>query len=517
MNIRQSLFANRLSILIFFLLLLTTFYFLLTPNNVFALSGQDYIQFCQEIAADPAPPGPTTQGLQEPKWDELDSGGDKTTVYDNFQIIDVPTKAGQIGGNLSVSNPILPNAKEIADYLEGPFLDEGHRLADFRKLSASQLLSYNGPVVELTPQIVQDRLRRGYVFALVELGKGPFFGSPYKIPDINLLYSDVCGANPRTIFDLVQTWGMPDPPSLKFAGLSPTQEEFQNYFRNWLHTWGKYWPKIPVHDPFGAVACDLGDAACRGRYPEGNNSPPNMRTQGCLVFTRPAFGQQPTPEGSDCPQFSNPPSLQVVKLGIPDLARLDTLARFVQQLVSPQQIIRAYFCRFRNLPQFCDPPHTASKLGQTTPPQGETGSGGNPIYIYDEKTNQKTDTASVDLVGPADASNVGIESKFPYLGLTFGKLASALTGAFKFFDPSGILNDEASGGLKYQKNSTKIPYSYSFSDETCDYEIDEFGNLIPGPSCFGTVTEPKVWAGFLSGVKNAKDFVINSLNPFKAL
>lgn len=498
---------QKLTILFFF----TVFCFLFTAP-VFALSGEDYIQFCQEIANDRPPQGPTTQPFQEPKWDELDSGGAKTTVYDNFQIIDVPTRAGLIGGALSVSNPSLPNAKEIADYLEGSFLDEGHRLADFRNLSAAQILAYNGPIVKLTPQEVLDRLRVGYIGALVNQGKRDAFS--YKTLDINLLYSDVCGNHPRTIPDLKATWGLPDPPSLKENPPATLAD-----WDRWSHAWGKYWPKIPLHDPFGGVACDLGDPACRKALPEGVNSAPNMRSQGCLVFTR--LGQPQTDPGSDCPPNSAPPRLQVVKLGIPDLLRMDTLARFVQELISPQEIIKLYFCKFRNKAEFC--PEIAGikvepeKRGQTGPAQGETGSGGNPIYIYDTNTNFKTDAASVDLVGPADATKVGIESKFPYLGLTFGKLASALTGTFKYFDPQEILNDEASGGLKYQNNSTKVPYSYSFSDETCDYEIDEFGNLIPGPSCFGSVTEPKVWAGFLSGVKNAKDFVINSLNPFKAL
>jgi hypothetical protein len=54
--------------------------------------------------------------------------------------------------------------------------------------------------------------------------------------------------------------------------------------------------------------------------------------------------------------------------------------------------------------------------------------------------------------------------------------------------------------FKYQDNSSKIPAGVTFADTT-----DPAG---------GKVSEVKIWAGWLTGVRNSKDFVINTLWPF---
>jgi len=194
---------------------------------------------------------------------------------------------------------------------------------------------------------------------------------------------------------------------------------------------------------------------------------------------------------------------QVVKTGVPDVLRLNALARFVQDILVPKNMLELYFCRYLGLIAKCsknedvpNPPHGA--LG---PAEGEGGVGGSPIYLYDDQTNQKVESVQVDLGGATepDASvkeTVAVDSKFPYVGLIFGKLTSATASAFKYFDPADAMKDPR----KYQSNSTKIPASVTFADNT-----DPSG---------GNVSEVRFWAGWLTGIKNSKDFVIDALWPF---
>ena len=513
-----------LSILIFILYTL----FLIHNSSVFAQTI-DYRPYCQLIAADNNPAseyyprefGPVS--TYEPEWGELDDAKDisgeslKTTVTDSFQMIDVPGLAGR-GGRLSSQSLLLPNAKEVADYLEGAYLDEDHRLKDLQTLKSQDFQTYFGTVVKLTPQKVQDRLKMSYIWALAVYGKrdprpgihsDPFDASnPYKLPDINFAYSDVCGQNPRTIPELLRNYLFPNPPSLQN---NPTEADYER----WRHTWGKYWPKIPLHDPGGAVSCnsfnpfdpeDQEVAACQRLYPEGTfGQPPNIMSQGCLVLRR--FEARDGPEGPlpDCPQ-PNPPNILVIKLGVPDVFRLDTLARFTQQLLIPQKLFNLYICKFTegrgfigtDPADFCQDGETPEKLGKEAPNQGEQGVGGTPIKIYDPEISI--------LGGGETVETIKIETKLPYLGLTFGKLTSALVGTFKFFDPlHAIPTDPLASWLaheKYQQNSTKLPYIWSFTDTTI-------------PVAGGHITEPPVWAGFLSGIKKSKNFVICSLLPSK--
>lgn len=501
---RSWVFCIKYSVLSILLLLAS---FMIHTSTAYAQT-LDYSSYCTAIAGDPPPQDSPDRQYREPTWEELDKTGDfKTTVTDTFQMIDVPGPAGR-GGRLSSQSLLLPNAKEVADYLEGAYLDEGHRLKDLRTLKSADFQSYFGTVVKLTPQKIQDRLKRQYVHSLAVWGRRP--DGSYKTPDINLTYADYCGQNPRTISDLLQAYQFPTPPT---SINNPTPADYER----WFHTWAKYWPKIPLHAPGGAISCDpysffpgLYDdsqtASCQAKFPEGVfDQPPNMLSQGCLVFRRLAeFGNPPT---QDCPPPA-PPNLLVVKLGVPDLLRLDTLARFTQQLLLPQKLMKLYFCKFRagdGRPEdFCQAGEQVTqvdckepvgviqinRLGTCAPPKGEQGVGGTPIKIYDPEISI--------LGGGETVETIKIESRFPYLGLTFGKLTSALVGTFKFFDPQGIWL----GQEKYQQNSTKIPYTWNFVDTTI-------------PVAGGHITEPPVWAGFLSGIKKSKNFVICSLLPSK--
>jgi len=499
------------------------FFLLFSPTYA---QTQDFQSYCREIEHYPplkkAPDDFEAPVFVEPNWGELDKTRFETTVYQPITINDQTDGTGNFGGTLSISNLSLPYVKEIADYLEGPFLDENHRKADFRTLTSADFLNYNGPVVKLTPQRIQDRLKKNYIWALVELGKRSSepHKDTYKTPDINLLYWDVCGQNPRTIYDLVKNWGYPEPPSLKD---NPTE----NDWKNWRETWARYWPKIPLHDPGSQWSCDpTKDQACQAKFPEWDfNQPPNMRSQGCLVVKPDAqvaseFDHENTCLKLNDQELSGSSGLQVVRLGVPDVLRLDTLSRFVQQIISPQLVIELYYCKFLGRADFCENKKgtvgacgtsneasfekslkSPSRLGDCGPNDGEVGTGGNPIYLYDKKGNKVNSvTLNLTSTGPPNQNmtkNFGFASKFPYLGLIFGKLTSSLTGAFKYFDPQGILKDP----VKYQENSTQIPASISFSDTTAPTGGTANNNTL------------KIWAGFLSGIRNSKNFVIDTLLP----
>jgi len=513
---KAALFFTLISFLIFFFLLGLT-------SKVFARSQAYWNDHCQKISLLPDynnMPDFTEPAFIEPTWDELDNlpnsttinnAGDpvnvtyKTTVNDTFDLTDTANPdTGAYGGTLTISNLSLPHAKKTADYLEGRFLDEDHRMADFRTFDESQYLLYSGPMVKLMPQKTLDKLRAGYINALIDQGirlGGPNDGKA-KTPDINLTFSDVCGQNPRTIYDLAKQWGIPSSTpgfwtsfqiiQMPSAKQDPTPEDW----KLWDETWGRYWPKIPVHDPGARLYKTL---------PEMNIvAPPNMRSRGCLVFIRNGPGQPAAPsDDTDCPEHSSPPGVQVVKTGVPDVLRLNTLGRFTQDLLLPNNMISLYFCKFLGLIGKCEegediPPHLLGAIGPNT---GEGGVGGSPIYLYDDQTNQKVESVRVNLTGSTTpdtpvTETVAVNSKFPYVGLAFGKLTAAITGAFKYFDPRKVLEDP----YRYQENSSKVPAGVTFADTT-----DPSG---------GSVSEVRVWAGWLTGVKHTKDFVVDTLWPF---
>lgn len=112
-----------------------------------------------------------------------------------------------------------------SNYLEARFQDESHRSADLLNLNGPDLNQYHGPGQKAAPKYIVDQLKKNYVNYVYE--------RPYLI-DAAHKFADINGNNPKTIEELVNEFGPPDPPE---AGEDRTA---------WLATWGRYWEKIPT-------------------------------------------------------------------------------------------------------------------------------------------------------------------------------------------------------------------------------------------------------------------------------
>lgn len=244
--------------------------------------AQNLTAYCQQIASLPTPSDNPNPIFQEPKWSELIVTGNK----------DGRGRLRTGSGSITINSANLPFAKMVADYLEGNFQDEAHRLANINILNSVQFQSYNGPAVELLPQKVADRLRVAYVREIIS----KINNNITKLEEATFDYTDACGNNPRSIKDLVDVWGLPNPPSLG------------GNYDNWAKTWQRYWLKIPT------VV--------------------NYQMQACINFT------EPTPAGIVAPSCPSIATNDSIKIGVPDIFRLNQLASVVQQIMVPQQLIQ---------------------------------------------------------------------------------------------------------------------------------------------------------------------------------
>ncbi len=116
-------------------------------------------------------------------------------------------------------------APPTSDYLESDFQEQTHRESNLLNLSSTELNSFHGPGQKAAPRVMVDQLKQKYVKYIYE--------KP-EIAESANTYSDISGNNPKTIFDLLESFGEPNPPSL---GGNPD---------SWSETWGLYWEKIPT-------------------------------------------------------------------------------------------------------------------------------------------------------------------------------------------------------------------------------------------------------------------------------
>jgi len=113
-----------------------------------------------------------------------------------------------------------------SNYLEGKFQDDAHRLANIVNLSSQNFNLFHGPGQKTSAKILIDDLRKKYMEYV--------YNKPTLLESTNK-YTDIEGkGDPKTIYDLVGEFGLPDPPE---ANEDRTQ---------WLATWGRYWEKIPT-------------------------------------------------------------------------------------------------------------------------------------------------------------------------------------------------------------------------------------------------------------------------------
>lgn len=110
-----------------------------------------------------------------------------------------------------------------SDYLEGEFQKDTHASANLQQLKHKDLNLYYGPGQKAAPQITTDILKVKYVEHVKDKS---------TLPEWANNYTDTNGQNPKTIGELVQTYGSPNPD--------------MRISNQWANGWGKYWPKIPT-------------------------------------------------------------------------------------------------------------------------------------------------------------------------------------------------------------------------------------------------------------------------------
>lgn len=114
-----------------------------------------------------------------------------------------------------------------SNYLEGNFQDQAHQSINLINTQRADFNSYHGPGQKSAPIVLTDQLRTKYVTYV--------YNKP-ELPESANKYSDINGANPKTIHDMVKT-PFPFPPNPPSMGGDKTI---------WNSTWGMYWEKIPT-------------------------------------------------------------------------------------------------------------------------------------------------------------------------------------------------------------------------------------------------------------------------------
>lgn len=113
-----------------------------------------------------------------------------------------------------------------SNYLEGRFQDTSHRQENILALSSSDFNLFHGPGQKAAPKVMVDELKKNYIEYV--------YNKPTLAESANT-YTDIEGnGNPKTIYDLVNEFGLPNPPE---ANADKTK---------WRDTWGRYWEKIPT-------------------------------------------------------------------------------------------------------------------------------------------------------------------------------------------------------------------------------------------------------------------------------
>ncbi|HEY5601276.1 MAG TPA: hypothetical protein VIK81_04305 [Patescibacteria group bacterium] len=439
-----------ISLSLFAIYLLSTIYYPLPSNSAYAQTI-DYNKYCSDIAGEPPAAEGAKPTFREPTYQELQKSRDQLTW--------VPDDRGNTGA-VTVSDIKLPLVKRSADFLEGAVHDESYRFADLRTLSSGQLQAYFRPLQKLLPNGVRgqdqpisratgsDSLKLRYVYhqTSVEFGNYDPATNQTILIEGTYQYANVCGQNPRTLKELVEVWGQPQPPSLM---TNPTDKDWED----WYFTWASYWPKIPL-------------AA-------------NDYSQGCVDLSRSTLPQIECPQ----PGEPNPPNRTFLRIGVPDVFRLKNLAYHVQRLLVPEQLV---------FPD-CDPtnhPEVPCAPYQFTEKEGPEVRGGSNVKLYSPDGG----LASSVTLSPQTADQSFVNSHFPFLRNIWTRLVGCLPvgdnrgcdtktgGAYRTFFP-----DEEELAKKQYRLDTKV-------------EVAASSNF-------------PVWAGFVSGIENARKQVIRNLCP----
>jgi hypothetical protein len=120
-------------------------------------------------------------------------------------------------------------ANSNSNYLEGQFQNNEHRFEDILSLNSQDFNTFHGAGQKTSPKILVDELKANYVEYV--------YNKP-ELAESENRYTNIEGlGDPKTIYDLVNEFGLPSPPP------SAATEEERTV---WLTTWGNYWGKIPT-------------------------------------------------------------------------------------------------------------------------------------------------------------------------------------------------------------------------------------------------------------------------------
>lgn len=171
--------------------------------------------------------GEKGKALENLRWDDenLQDGRNSLIVEGaRGDIVDLPPVTFSFTVDFSKLQALF--ADPNSNYLEGKFRKDEHRFANILDFSSQDFNSYHGPGQKGSPKVLVDDLKKKY--AEYVYNKPELFESDNK-------YTDISGSgDPKTIYDLVNDYGLPEPPG---AGDDPSV---------WLSTWGRYWEKIPT-------------------------------------------------------------------------------------------------------------------------------------------------------------------------------------------------------------------------------------------------------------------------------
>ena len=114
-----------------------------------------------------------------------------------------------------------------SNYLEGHTQSQEHQQEDIMSMGSQNFNEYFRGLQKTVPKVLLDEQKVGYVNFIT--------GDGHTLPESANTYTDIDGqGNPKTIYDLVQEFGIPNPPE---SGGDQT---------GWNNVWGKYWAKIPT-------------------------------------------------------------------------------------------------------------------------------------------------------------------------------------------------------------------------------------------------------------------------------
>lgn len=112
-----------------------------------------------------------------------------------------------------------------SDYQDGKTQDTQRQSADLINLKDQDLNQFNGPIQKISPASLLDSQKVKFVEYVA--------ANPHLLESDDK-YTDKEGQSPKTVYELVQAFGFPQPPK--------ASEDKSD----WNEKWGKYWAKIPT-------------------------------------------------------------------------------------------------------------------------------------------------------------------------------------------------------------------------------------------------------------------------------